>query len=121
MGRKLVLVTDNNPKSHKKLSKKQKFFRRALTLSVISGALVMLAYTSYTTRIEKINEAKQQLAQYEQQYKELIAQEEYYRAEISKLENEEYIAKLAREKYFKSEEGEIIFKLPEDTKNPNKN
>ena len=32
----------------------------------------------------------------------------------SKLENEDYIAKLAREKYFKSEEGEIIFKLPEE-------
>ena len=33
---------------------------------------------------------------------------------IFKLENEDYIAKLAREKYFKSEEGEILFKLPKE-------
>ena len=51
---------------------------------------------------------------YQKEYDKLLETEEYYRNEISKLENEDYIAKLAREKYFKSEEGEIIFKLPEE-------
>ncbi|MGL4374394.1 MAG: FtsB family cell division protein [Turicibacter sp.] len=121
MGRKLVLVTDNNPKSQKRLSKKQRFFRRALTLTAIVGIFVLLGYTSYSDRLEKLKEDEKQLAKYEQEYASLVAQEEYYRAEISKLENEDYIARLAREKYFKSEEGEIIFKLPEDTEDSNKN
>lgn len=67
----------------------------------------------YTDRLSKLTKARENLATYQKQYDELIAKEEYYRNEISKLENEDYIAKLAREKYFKSEEGEIIFKLPE--------
>lgn len=68
----------------------------------------------YTDRLSKLTKARENLATYQEQYDELIAKEEYYRNEISKLENEDYIAKLAREKYFKSEEGEIIFKLPEE-------
>lgn len=68
----------------------------------------------YMGRLAKLTEAKEILATYQQQYDELIAKEEYYRNEISKLENEDYIAQLAREKYFKSEEGEILFKLPQE-------
>lgn len=68
----------------------------------------------YTDRLSKLTKARENLATYQEQYDELIAKEEYYRNEISKLENEDYIAKLTREKYFKSEEGEIIFKLPEE-------
>ena len=83
--RKLTLVQKNNRKRRQQL-----FYRR----------------------LAKLTEAKEKLAAYEKEYDELIEKEEYYRNEISKLENEDYIAKLAREKYFKSEEGEILFKLP---------
>ena len=75
---------------------------------------VITAAFMYTDRLSKLTKARENLATYQEQYDELIAKEEYYRNEISKLENEDYIAKLAREKYFKSEEGEIIFKLPEE-------
>ncbi|HAX72051.1 MAG TPA: hypothetical protein DCY20_00860 [Firmicutes bacterium] len=79
----------------------------------------LLGFSVYGTRLEKLKEAENQLAEYEEQYLELIEIEEYYRAEISKLENEDYIARLAREKYFKSEEGEILFKFPDNLEVPN--
>lgn len=116
MARKLTLITKQN----RKIRRKQ-FFKRFFTLTVLIGIMATAGYFMYTERLTKLAEAKSQLAEYETQYSELSEKEEYYRNEISKLENEDYIAQLAREKYFKSEEGEIIFKLPEDSQESNKN
>lgn len=106
--RKLTLVQKNNRKRRQQL-----FYRRVLTLILIIGFFCVVGACLYTSRLAKLTEAKEKLAAYEKEYDELIEKEEYYRNEISKLENEDYIAKLAREKYFKSEEGEILFKLPQ--------
>ena len=40
-------------------------------------------------------------------------EEEQLKEEIVKLNDDEYIAKLARKEYFLSDDGEIIFNLPE--------
>lgn len=116
MARKLRLITKQN-----RIARRNRFFRRILTVSVLIGLMFIAGYFMYTERLAKLAEAKTQLAEYEAQYSELSEKEEYYRNEISKLENEDYIAQLAREKYFKSEEGEIIFKLPEDSQDSNEN
>lgn len=116
MARKLTLITKQN----RKIRRKQ-FFKRFLTLTVLVGIMATTGYFMYTERLTKLAEAKALLTEYEAQYSELSEKEEYYRDEISKLENEDYIAQLAREKYFKSEEGEIIFKLPEDSQESNEN
>ena len=107
MARKLTLITKQN----RKIRRKQ-FFKRFLTLTVLVGIMVTTGYFMYTERLTKLSEAKALLAECEEQYD---------LDEISKLENEDYIAQLAREKYFKSEEGEIIFKLPEDSQESNEN
>ena len=107
--RKLTLIQKKNRKRRRQL-----LYRRALTMSLLIGFFIVAGAFMYTGRLAKLTEAKENLAAYQQQYGELIAKQEYYRNEISKLENEDYIAKLAREKYFKSEEGEILFKLPKE-------
>ncbi len=114
MGRKLTLVTDNNSTGAKrrKIAKRKRNVRRFVTVGAMGLFLGMLFSVTYTDRQDKLREAERQLAAYEEQYEQLQTQEEYYRQEISKLENEDYIARLARERYFKSEEGEITFKLP---------
>ncbi len=114
MGRKLTLVTDNNSPGAKrrKIAKRKRNVRRFVTVGAMGLFLGMLFSVTYTDRQDKLREAERQLAAYEEQYEQLQTQEEYYRQEISKLENEDYIARLARERYFKSEEGEITFKLP---------
>lgn len=42
--------------------------------------------------------------------------QDIYEEEIIKLNDDEYIAKLARREYFLSEKNEIIFNLPDDKK-----
>ncbi len=107
--RKLTLIQKKNRKRRRQL-----LYRRVLTMSLLIGSFIVAASIMYTNRLTKLTEAKENLAAYQKEYDKLLETEEYYRNEISKLENEDYIAKLAREKYFKSEEGEIIFKLPEE-------
>ena len=66
-------------------------------------------------------EAKQQLL--EQKEQELVQAEEkqeQLKLQIAKLDDDEYIAKLARKEYFLSEEGEIIFTIPDEDEKDSK-
>lgn len=53
-------------------------------------------------------------------YEKLQDQEIELKEQIKRLNNKEYIEKLARSEYFLSNDGEIIFKLPEDKKDSEK-
>ena len=52
---------------------------------------------------------------------EVKEQQEMLNLQIAKLEDDEYIAKLARKEYFLSDEGEIIFTIPSDEENEDEN
>ena len=61
---------------------------------------------------ELVQERKEKAVTYEKlQDKEIELKEQ-----IKRLNDKEYIEKLARSEYFLSNDGEIIFKLPEDKK-----
>lgn len=47
----------------------------------------------------------------ELKYNEILEREDLLKSEISKLEDEEYVARYAREKFLYSKDGEIIIKL----------
>lgn len=47
----------------------------------------------------------------ELKYIEILEREDLLKSEISKLEDEEYVARYAREKFLYSKDGEIIIKL----------
>ncbi|WJY26718.1 MULTISPECIES: FtsB family cell division protein [Sporosarcina] len=69
------------------------------------------------------HQQKELLAAKQLEKQELIEQlavktgeQEQLKKQLLKLDDEEYIAKLARKEYFVSNEGEIIFSLPEGKK-----
>ncbi|WP_407272591.1 FtsB family cell division protein [Radiobacillus sp. PE A8.2] len=94
--------------------KKKRLFRRLVLFSVI----VMISIGSLTTfhlKQRAIYAQKQeQLEQLENQMSSLEEQEENLQQEVELLNDEEYVNKIARTNYFFSEEGEIIFKLPDE-------
>lgn len=47
-------------------------------------------------------------------YEEALAKEEILNDEVNKLQDPEYVAKYAREKYMYTKEGELIIRVPED-------
>lgn len=96
--------------------KRKLLFRRlavfALFASVISY-LMISTYISQSSALEKKQGEKEQL---EQKLASLEKQQEILDEEIVKLNDDEYIAKLARKEYFLSEKNEIIFNLPKEKK-----
>jgi cell division protein DivIC len=96
--------------------KRKLLFRRlavfALFASVISY-LMISTFISQTSALEKKQEDKAQL---EQKLANLQKKQEILDEEIVKLNDDEYIAKLARKEYFLSEKNEIIFNLPKEKK-----
>ena len=51
---------------------------------------------------------------------DLEEQEEILKTDIQRLEDPEYVAKYAREKYLYSKEGELIIRIPDNNTDDNK-
>ena len=93
----------------KRATKKDK--RRILVLIVILIPLLVLFVSNvwkYSTQIFKNIETKKEL---DATYKEKLKEEEKLQSEIIKLQDPDYVARYAREKYLYSKDGEIIIKI----------
>lgn len=72
---------------------------------------IFVAVGSYWVKITNKYQEKQQLAN------EIIAlkeKEEELKVDVQRLEDPDYVARYAREKYMYSKEGEIILRLPDE-------
>lgn len=93
----------------RKVTKKDK--RRLIILMIIFIPLLTLFVSnmfSYWSQIYKNIKEKEEL---DTLYKEILEEEETLKSEIVKLQDEEYVARYAREKYLYSKDGEIIIKI----------
>ena len=91
------------------ITKKQK--RRLLFLTIITIPLLVLFLSnlfSYCTQIYKNVKDKEQL---QTEMNEKLDEEEDLKMQITKLQDPEYIAKYAREKYLMSKNDEIIIRI----------
>ena len=93
----------------KKATKKDK--RRITVLIIVFvpllGLFISNIFSYWSTIYSNIKEKKE----LEKAYKERLEEEELLKSEINKLQDEEYIARYAREKYLYSKDGEIIIKI----------
>ena len=77
--------------------------------------LAVFGYSSYVTFIYwgQIIDKHREKKELEKKYAALIKDEEKLESEVSKLQDPDYIAKYAREKYLYSKDGEYIIKIVE--------
>ena len=83
-----------------------------ILLTVISLTIIitfMYVFSTYFLKIYNIYVEKQDL---QKQITQLASEEEKLKNEVNKLQDPEYIARYAREKYSYSKDGEYIIKLP---------
>ena len=94
--------------------KSKKAKRRLLVivpLCLVILGLVFVAIGSYWVKIvDKYHEKKA----LEQEMIALKEKEEALKANVDRLEDPDYVARFAREKYMYSKDGEIILRLPEE-------
>lgn len=97
-----------------KKKKVKKKARRMVTFGVSSFLLIIIisitlfsVFTEILDKYKEKNELENQLIALEEKEKEL-------ENDVKKLEDPEYLARYAREKYFYSKDGELIIRIPED-------
>lgn len=93
----------------KKVTKKD---RRRITFLIIIFIPLLTVFVSnmfsYWSQIYNNIKEKEEL---ESLYREILEEEETLKTEIVKLQDDEYVARYAREKYLYSKDGEIIIKI----------
>jgi cell division protein DivIC len=98
-------------------ARKRKLLFRRLSLFLVFAALMSyLMITSFISQSSTLDKKVAQKKQLEQQMTQLKKQQEILKEDIVKLNDDDYLAKLARKEYFFSENGEIIFNIPEESK-----
>lgn len=102
--------------SQMKALRKQRigFRRRMIVFGIIATFILTTLVTTYLDKTETLTEKQKQKEEVEQELQLVKEKQERLTLQIEKLKDDEYIAKLARKEYFLSEEGEIIFTMPEE-------
>lgn len=106
---------DTKVQTTKKQAKsKVKKTRRVLFLGI--GSLVVIVVTTFTIGKYwvEIFEKYQEKKELEEQLVQLKEKEEELRLDADKLQDPDYVARYAREKYLYSKDGEFIIKIPEE-------
>ena len=83
---------------------------------IIIGVLLVVIIASYLGVFSfnywsQILANKKEKSQLEAEYTKLLEDEENLKSQINKLQDPEYVAEYAREKYMLSKDGEIIIKV----------
>jgi cell division protein DivIC len=97
-----------------KTRKQKRLFRRLAVFFVFASVMSIIMISTFVSQTAALEEKLKTKEIREQELKDLKNQHETLEDEIVKLNDDEYIAKLARKEYFLSQEGEIIFSLPEE-------
>ncbi|MCA1066535.1 septum formation initiator family protein [Rossellomorea aquimaris] len=102
---------------HKSQSKRKKrLVRRLAVFFVLIVAISGFLISTLISRAQVLEDKRTEKAQLEKKLDQLKDKQTALEEEIVKLNDDEYIAKLARRDYFLSDEGEIIFNIPEPDK-----
>lgn len=75
--------------------------------------IILVSYVGYSTfdYWKQIYENIKETKELEKKYEELLADKEILESDVVKLQDPDYVAKYAREKYLYSKDGELIIKI----------
>ncbi len=93
--------------------KRKLLYRRLSMFLVFAAVMSYLMITSFVSQSSTLDKKVAQKKQLETELSQLKKQQEILKEDIIKLNDDDYLAKLARKEYFFSENGEIIFNIPE--------
>ena len=91
-------------------------FRRLAVFALFASVISYLMISTFISQSAALEKKQAEQEHLEKKLASLQKQQEILDEEIIKLNDDEYIAKLARKEYFLSEKNEIIFNLPKEKK-----
>ena len=96
----------------KKTSKKVK--SRMFLFFIIFGTIIASLSYSFFSNVQKMIEINKQKNELKEKLASLEEEEKVLNSDIKKLEDPDYVARYAREKYLYSKPGEYILQIPEE-------
>ena len=90
------------------MEKTKKEKKRLFVISVVIILLVVSLVSSVAGDWTKIMENKSKITSLNKQYNDLLSEEEKLVSEVTKLQDDDYIVRFAKEKFLYSENGELI-------------
>ncbi|EHL79682.1 MULTISPECIES: FtsB family cell division protein [Bacillus] len=109
-------VENEEKKQYLMQQRKKKLYRRLIAFSSLFLIITILLVSTLISQTSRLEEKQRQKAQLEHSLAKLEKKQVLLKEELAKLKDDDYVAKLAREKYFLSDKGEIIFYLPKEKK-----
>ncbi len=94
-----------------KMKKTRKEKKRLITISLIIMFMLVSLVTSVASDWTKILENKSKIESLNVKYNTLLSDEEKLVSEVTKLQDTDYIARYAKEKYMYSADGETIIRM----------
>ena len=93
------------------MKKTRKEKKRLFVISVVIILLVVSLVSSVAGDWTKIMENKSKITSLNKQYNDLLSEEEKLVSEVTKLQDDDYIVRFAKEKFLYSENGELIIRM----------
>lgn len=106
-------------KSTKKIFMK-KNAKRILIFGFFSLSIISFVFISIYKIVNQINDKYKEAQKLEEKMADLNEQENDLNSEIKRLQDSDYLARYAREKYFYSKDGELIIRIPSNDEKENK-
>lgn len=97
-------------------NKRKRLFRRLIVFTIGAAVLLFFMISTLVSQSSILEEKAAEKKKLDQELTALKQKEIILEEEIVKLNDDEYIAKLARKDYFLSEGDEVIFNIPEKKK-----
>lgn len=92
----------------------KKTVKRVLVFGIFSIAAISFVGVTVFNIVNQIMDKYKEADELEQRMTKLTEEEEDLNNEILKLQDKDYLARYAREKYFYSKNGELIIRIPVD-------
>ena len=92
-----------------KKTKKEK--KRLFVISAVIILLIISLVSSVAGDWTKIMENKSKITSLNKQYNDLLSEEEKLVSEVTKLQDDDYVLRYAKEKFLYSEDGEVIIRM----------
>ncbi|MER1987672.1 MAG: septum formation initiator family protein [Solibacillus sp.] len=89
--------------------------RRVFSFLAIAVVIIVGLVSANMALKERLAEKEAYKLEVSEQLQAVTETQDMLKLQITKLEDDEYIAKLARKEYFLSEDGEIIFTIPKES------
>ena len=93
--------------------KRKETKRKMFIIAVLYIALGAILLQSVVTTMYQIYTKTKEKKAFEQELVELKEKEDELKATVTKLQDPDYVARYAREKYLYSKDGEIIIRIPD--------